>query len=210
MSQGPQSNRLDELFFSSARCYHLRVTHPDGCKRDELYALYAWVSYVIVCTEISKKGVVHNHLLLGEDESVDNTQLKEQIVKVLKEKYPENKGNKFYECTVAKDKDSLRKYVVKDGDYIYKGFTKSFMDDTFKVSYSKDKFKAQYKKLREDVLVKRISLSKYCEALIQLKADSEQGIYLNHIEAHVRAIGIKVGEIEPRTMSDRVMERIFS
>lgn len=216
----PKQRCLDEIFFSQAKCYHIRITLEELDMHQTFKILSDIAQYLIVSEEYSKEGKLHQHILFGADESVDNTNpggvrdiIRCRIYNcypVLKDfKQDKHNMNKYYSIKEAKNKTQLKKYVLKEGNYLYKGFTKEDIDINFKLSFTQDS-KKRFNEIREQLIKGQITLEQYAEEYIKAKAVAEQNIYMNHVVAHVLTMGVKIGEIDSKKLSERIMEKIYT
>lgn len=221
MDRDHRDQHIDDLFFLQKLTFHVRLRFDHLEMEKTFNALKKKAPYLIVGKEYSKSGQLHQHILLSADETVCkkcvNTKGKTDVEKVktfykdlLRTVYPDIKDNKQWSFVEQRNAKSNKKYCLKDGEFLFKGFTQQSIDEAFKLSYSEAKYKKQFQDIREKLLLQEISLATYAEKYIQYKADSEQSLYMNHVEAHIRTMGVKTGEIDAKVLSDRVMDRIYS
>lgn len=195
-------------FFNTSVVYHVRVTDPD-VTLEKTYSLFQDAfPMIIVSQEGGTEDVpLHQHILLSKTIKPDKTK---DIKDPLLTAYPNAKGNKGHSITIARNKKSLASYVLKDGSYKSKGFSKQWIAKAIELSYNQTKWKKKYKDLLESVILKEITIQSYTKSLLTLKAEANQPIYLNHLTAHVTSVAIRVGEIDASALADRVLEKVFS
>jgi len=172
--------------------YGVRIAEVENLTLD--YAkelLIGFVDYYIVSEEVSKKGKLHQHWVICAPGLSH-----EKITNYIKEWYPDAKGNKCIAIREARNPKQLIKYTLKDNNFIFKGFSKKFIDTSLKLSYSTSKMKDEFSKLNDRVKLKEITYDEYCTKYMEYKVKHEQPIYENHIIANYRRVAIALGEVD--------------
>lgn len=80
--------------------------------------------------------------------------------------------------SVSKKKTTVKKlttYLLKEGNYFYKGFQDSFIEDLKKLAFKNSKdFRAKYYELDDEYLLTDMSDSEYISRFIDLKLEQRQ------------------------------------
>lgn len=137
------------------------------------------------------QGVYAN---LKEKNDID---LKEEKLK-LKEMFKKDGiQNCFLYAQFTTDRKGAIKYNLKEGDFVYKGFTKKFIEDMLKCTTKKEKFKKKMEQLEEDVILKVISWNTYM--IKYIKTLSEHGYEINdgRVKAKFNTMLIRAGYHTP-------------
>lgn len=150
----------------------------------------AKIEQYIVAQEGSDTGETkpHQHLLVY-DVQVD-------LLRDLIKKHYKISGNKFLSVSVARKKNQILKYTVKEGNYIYKGFTDDFMKTLERLSHPKTNMVDEFHKLEDLLLLNTISKSEYLLRYLKLKIKYKQPIYTNHLIAYFRSRLLTDNELE--------------
>lgn len=155
----------------------------------------------IASTETSDSGKLHFHIIHCDIN-------KDSVTDRIKQVWPDAKGNK---CIYVKKAHSLRqalKYVVKDGDFIYEGLSKEFVEDLFQVSHQKIDIIAEIVKLEEQIILGEIEFIDFIDKYVELKA-SIGPIYTQHLVAYFLGISLRTGHTNRRNYSMRIFNTIF-
>lgn len=144
----------------------------------------------------------HQHILLVWDTDT------ETIRQLIKSVYPNCIGNKCLYIKPSRDKRQLAKYTLKEGKYFYKGFTKQFIDDTFKCAKAKTDLKKEVTTNEDDFILNRIDFPKFIERYIDIKVRHDQPLYINHIEAYCTKMKCKVEPRASRCLAMQICEKI--
>lgn len=193
---------MEEQILKLGKIHHVRIT-CDTLSMDKTFAAFKHCNGVIVSQEGGQDKRLHQHLLIL------NEMTRQHIKDILKEVYPELKGNKSYSITEARDKKQLLKYVLKDGNYMHKGFTTEFIERMKKLSHNNESTKKKFQVYLDQVLTGQIDLSEYSENIIRTKAEMLQPFYVNHHIAHVKSVGMHIGEIKISDCNSRIMEKVY-
>lgn len=186
-----------------SNAYHIRIT-TDNVDLKKSYQAFQAYNYLIISNEGSTEETrKHQHIFIAHPDIT-----KEQIRSIILDLYPEAKGNKGHSIKLARKTIELISYVLKEGGYMYKGFTQQFIADAKKLSYKKDGFKKEYKQLTNELQLNQISLRTYTRRLLDLKAQYNQPIYLNHIKSHILTMGIKTGDFNATDLTDQLFSQL--
>ncbi len=209
---------LVETFLLLNNVWHIRLKKHESLDLDKTFTLFQGYSMVLVSHEggSGTKKDYHQHVLLVSNSKEelkytnDTIRLKSWTIlrALIATVYPDLKGNKHVSIAPARNEKSLASYVVKDGEYAYKGFTKEFIDKAIQLSYNNDLSKKKFVVLKELVLTGGINLHEYSRRVLILKGDMLQPIYCSHHVAHVRSVGVKTKSIDVDTLNDKLMERV--
>lgn len=145
---------------------------------------------------------LHQHVLLVTDQT--DVFIKEQIRLV----YPDAKTNKGIYCRPSRDKRQLAKYTVKEGEYLYKGFTTKYISDTFKTSIAKTDLKKEVTNNEDRYILGEITTEQFIEKYIEIKVKHDQNLYMNHIQAYITKLMVRQGSLKSSTLSDLIIHRI--
>lgn len=183
---------ITSLFALMLPVYGVRLAMVENLTLENTKTLLTgFVSYYIVSEEISKTGKVHQHWVICEAGLTH-----EKITDMIKEWFPDAKGNKCLAVRIARNPKQLIKYTLKDNNFIFKGFSKKFIDTSLKLSYSTSKMKDEFSRLNDRVKLKEITYDEYCTKYMEYKVKHEQPIYENHIIANYRRVAIALGEVD--------------
>lgn len=191
----------NELKLLAERVMAVRITYEDITKDDLMNLFKEKVRIVVVGQEFTKKGDKHFHLFLA-----DKILTIDGISTTIKDVYPLIKGNKHIMIKEARDVLQLLKYTVKESDVIYKGLSDRLVDLMKKMAYSKDK--KAFVKLEEKYLSTNMRLEEYARLYIELKVQNNQGIYDAHVQAQIKKIGMKKGDIKIRDYVSKMFEKM--
>lgn len=103
------------------------------------------------------------------------------------------KGNGEYSIKLARNKKQLKKYVLKEGDYEYKGFTEEELKNYQKASNKKglDKISKEIQENEMMYFQGKITIEEFYERYVDIKVSYGQNIYWNHMDAYVQKIKFK-------------------
>lgn len=192
-----QERFCNELILLKYEVYTIRITY-EQIDNDDIMELFNEFSMVVTGQERTSKGLKHFHVYVaGVDISV------ERIRKILKDKYPDIKGNKHLMIKAAVNPLQLLKYVVKEGNCLYKGLPEDLIKECKKTSYSKDK--KAFVELDDKYLTTRMDIKEYTTLYVELKVNNNQPLYDTHLIAHVKKMAIKKGEYRASDYADRIL-----
>jgi len=189
---------LDEVK-TSQKYLHIRVdTDKDFDYHTEVWNIPGVVSYIIGKEIAPKSKKEHYHICLGITPEQFNFYTKQehstrfyQLATYIKSKYAVSGSQ--YSTSIARDSRTLGKYVLKEGDYIYKGYEESVLKAYAKCSYKKDKKQIQddMNKLDEAFLTTDMTTLKYFKKYADIKTEYGQNINQNHMQEHLRILHFK-------------------
>lgn len=99
------------------------------------------------------------------------TKKREDFSPFIKQFDPLIKGNKHLGVEWQRS-DKNPSYVLKDGKYLYKGFSKKQIDDWFKISYAKytkEDFAKELHKIEDEYLLSNDTLTQFAHKFLSLK-----------------------------------------
>lgn len=203
------NQRIDEQFFTQVKCFHFRITSEVVTKEAVHDHLVNYFGYVIVSQEISKKGKNHIHALLGafKEDKEDK-----DIIKFLQKYADDNyattvlKGNALKSVTNAISNEQLKRYVLKEGNFIYTGFTAEQINNSFIESYTTGR--SRYTTLLQKLHKKTITYTVYQNQYIKYKAE-DGTINLNQIANHFLAVRVQIGQISTENIVSMVEDKLM-
>lgn len=166
--------------FLGSESFHIRLTLKSNLDTIQSFVNKIGSKYII-CDELT-----HYHIYLQTQ-----TTKKEIIIKI-KEQL-NLKGNEQFSVVVVKNKQSMKKYILKDGRYVFRNFTDKEIEILRKLSFKKgiDKLKISLDKFEEDYYSGEIVFTTFACKYINLKIEYGQNIYGNHIKAYLNRIKMK-------------------
>lgn len=166
--------------FLGLESFHIRLTLQSDLDKIKKFIETITKKYII-CDELT-----HYHCYAVTQ------MVKKEIVREVKNKL-QLKGNEQFSVIKVKNKNQMKKYILKDGNYIYKGFSENEIEILRKLSFKKgiDKFQTQLETLEQQFYEKQIGFSKFGELYVQLKIDYGQKLYGNHIKAYLNRVRMK-------------------
>lgn len=207
---------LKALIESQYQIVFFRLT-LDNLKLIDIYEFlieYPKIHKIIISEEESKNNKIHYHILMMTTDS-NQKNAKQNIKNYLIKKYTleGNEDHAFSEFKKGTEK-RLASYVVKDGKFLYKGFSNDEIQIFAKLSYKKydpKAFMLEREELIENYL-KNTELDeadehrKLCRDYAALKTKYRQRHTMSTMESELRLIeDIKY----PGTTGDELHERIY-
>lgn len=185
--------------------YTIRIT-KDGLSLDDTLKVFDTFSYVIVSEEGDGQTVKnHQHIMVGDS---DKEKINKNVLRDLVKSSFSVSGNKEYMLNVCNTPKKLASYTVKDGSFVYKGFTSDQIKYFVIHSFEKDGFSKGYERLNEELVEGKIKIYQYGEQLLMLKAKYNQNISLNSHRMHMLSKCLKHGIIQVSTVNDMVLDGI--
>lgn len=173
----------------------IRIT-VDELDLNKTYDLFNSYDKFIVSEEGDGDNTrLHHHILLVTTENAE--QIKERIRVV----YPTAKGNKSIYTRPSRDKRQLAKYTIKEGNYKYKGFSETYIQNTFKCAIAKTDLKKDITKLEDQLILGEIGFTLFLEKYVDLKVKHDQPLYTNHIKAYGMKMAVRSGVMSSRDYS---------
>lgn len=145
---------------------------------------------------------LHHHVVLASDES------SEDIKSKIRQVYPEAKGNKCIYVKPSRDKRQLAKYTLKEGNYIYKGFSEQFIKEHFRLAVAKTDLKKEITANEEIYILGIITTEQFVERYIDIKVKHDQPLYTNHIVAYVRKMMVRSGNLKSKNYAKDIIYQI--
>lgn len=179
----------------------IRLT-VDDLEIEKTQQLFEYATRYIISTEGDGDNTrIHHHIILVTEETSDQIKLR------IREVYPTAKGNKCLYCKPSKDKTQLAKYTLKEGNYVYKGFTDKFIADTFKLSTNKTDRKKDLISLEEAYIMENLTSSQFLEQYILYKVKYDQPLYSNHIQAYMMKMMIRANKLSVQSYADSILAK---
>lgn len=187
---------IEKIFDDHLKYFFVRVSritredyHPDSMRKHfKKYSKY------LLSLEEGKQG--DNLHIQGVIASDQDELTSDQVKADLKEYFKSDGiGNAFLYCKPCKDRKQAIKYNLKEGCFIYKGFTKKFIEDMVKCSIKKEKLKQKLDKLYEDLMINKIKFQKYCITYLDILVAHGKNIYVSHLKAKFNRVAIASGYV---------------
>lgn len=163
--------------FCGIEFWHLRITTHQSIETIKLLIECVSVKYIIS----SEDG--HYHCLFQTAKK--RKELREEINK------HGFKGNKDFSLTTVRDVKKARSYVVKDGSYIFKGYTQKEIEDAYKLSFKKKGYSEDLLELEEKYLTKGMMFERFVEAVVSLKVQYNHNLNKTHIKSYLEKMRCK-------------------
>lgn len=198
---------LESKFFDMCTVWSFRISNVSDLAIDTTFKGFEpWSQRLIVSEETSSKGVLHHHGLVVFR---DQEQAKDDISFIIKQIYPDAKGNKSIYIALAQKKNQLLKYTIKEGKYLQMGFSTEFMNAALKLSSSKEGMDKAFINLLDSLKLEQITFKQYIAAYIKLKVEHNQPLYSNHLIAYFRTVLFKVDPDRLESYAERLEEKIL-
>lgn len=162
---------------------------------------------VIVSYEVANNAHYHVLVLTSEENKKNRRQ---NFQNKLKKLFPELCGNKDYAITDTKTDthEKLASYVIKEGDYVSKGFTEEELDAFKKMSYKKldkKKFVDEFEEIKNEYLTDILSEVQFLEKYCVLKANYNQVINPTYVCQVLNTLNVR--KHGPENMGYNLMQR---
>ncbi len=195
-----------DCFFQNTPCFHIRIT-DDAVALEATFQLFKEkTDFMIVSQEGGVTERLHQHILLSSSFFSEKKQIKELIL----QQYPDAVGNSGHSITKAKNKTVLASYVLKEGRYLSKGFTREFIERAIILSFDQKDYKKKFRELRDSVTAGDITAEEYAVDLWLLKAKTGQPIVLHHFRSHCLSVMTNsMDEQDKRPFVKRQVAEIF-
>lgn len=151
----------------------IRITHATLTKENILDEFKTQTKYPKIIVSQEEAASTHFHIhIMGTEENKKNR--RQNLVNFIKRKWGLGEGNASFAYTEAKTgtENTIACYVVKDGNYVYHGFTESQMERYKRTSFKKfDKktYSTEMFKLQQDFLMNTHDINWYIQKYIELK-----------------------------------------
>lgn len=174
--------------------WHIRLTMDSNLETVEKQIRTLTKTYII-CDEISH---YHCYCIIQMKKPELITHIK-TLFNVKAEKYS---------CVLVRKPKQMKKYILKDGNYAYNGFTDDEIQILRKCSNKKgtDKFKKELDILEEEYFTSKYNtIHTFATKYVQLKINYGQNIYGNHIKAYILKIKFKKNPLEIHNYVDELL-----
>lgn len=178
------------LNLSQTAFYAGRIKNVKKLKIQKTYDfLKQHYKYIIISLEgTPNTSTEHIHLLLGQNETSTKN-----VRAHIKEVYPDAKGNKCLSVSEVSDVKQCSKYTLKEGNYLYQGFTPEFIRTMSKCSNKKEHLKEKIQENEEKLLSEQITYRNFCINYLKIKVDHGQNISHNHVRSYFNRFKLKSG-----------------
>lgn len=153
----------------------------------------------------------HIQAVVKFKEKVENVRMEiKEWLKTISEKV----GNAAYSCVKCRENPirAMAYNYKEDSQVVEKNVDPSDIEVAKKLSHGKDtkQFVKQMELLKEKYFRDELTTVGLIKAILLLKADFNQNIYMNHIEAQVRYIMIRKDKMNAMKMAEIIYERILA
>lgn len=210
---------MKELLSSNQK-YSLRITLVDRDLNSMFKSFNEFYGDIKFVMSVEKKGTASQHFHL----SYEGGTLKDERKK-LKDFFQSQqivtKGNKTYSLSEVTS-DNFVSYVLKDGDYLFNGYTQEYIDTQFKKSYkkfTKNDFAEQLHMLEDKYLTTEqntpfnqkptYQIEDFVSDFIALKVSYKQIICYTYITKYARMLYYKKNPQCIRQISELICESII-
>lgn len=194
---------IDECFNELEIWWAVRLSSFDKLSLETTQQMLSPFKYIISEEGDGITTKYHQHIILVCDLDTEGVRA------LVKKTYPDCQGNKCIYIKACRDKKQLAKYTLKEGNYVYKGFSKKYIDETFKCAKPKTDLKKDMTENEDNYILDKITDSQFVQRYIDLKVKHDQPLYMNHIEAYVRKMVCKKDPKKVKELSICIIERIF-
>lgn len=163
--------------------YNIRLKNDDTLTLDRTKKMLGDTKYII--SEEGKNTIYHQHIVWVVDKTM------EEVREIIREYYPDIKGNKCLYIKECRDKRQSAKYTVKEGDFAYNKFSKEYIERIVSTSIKKEDMNIKFRRLDDRFILKEIDAREYLEQRMILKSEHDQSIYIHHERAYFNKISIK-------------------
>lgn len=189
----PKQTKIQDFIVDDLEYIMFRVSRVQNLKMEELYKKFDKYQKNIVALEVSNSGVIHlQGIVAHAGLSVD------EVRADIKDVFKDAKGNKCLYVSKVQDRKSAIKYNLKDGKYLYKGFTAELIKKMSNLSYKNAGIDEKIKENEELLISREISFLTFQENHIQILLDYGRNLYNNHIRAYFNRFQLKSGQISIR------------
>jgi len=199
-----QSHPLESLLHQGKQIWAARIAKVSQLSLQLTLDGMSQLTNTLIISEEGTGVGIHQHLLLVGDH------LTRDLIKAkIKEIYPKAHGNSSFYIQEAKKKLQLMKYTIKEGTFVYKGFTDAFIVDLQRCSLPKTNLKKEFTELEEKLAMGVIQLSEYIRKYIELKVQHDQPLYTSHLLALFRKLAVRHDVYSSKEYADFFMEKIL-
>ncbi len=177
---------LESLLLNKQAIWAARIAKVHELSLEATQDGISKIAKTYIISEEGSGKEVHQHLLL-----VGNDLTRDIIKAKIKEIYPNAHGNKNFYIQEAKKKTQLLKYTIKEGLFVYKGFTNEFIVDLQRCSLPKTNLKKAFVRLEEQLALGQIEFREYVKGYIELKVQHDQPLYTGHLMALFRKLAVR-------------------
>jgi len=162
---------------------------------------------LVISEETSSAGILHHHGLIAWETSPDKP--RDYLNGLIKEIYPDAKGNSCIYIRQSLDKNQLLKYTLKEGLFKVHGFSAKYIADALVLSSKKEDMKGSFDRNVDAYLLGTINFKKFMTKHIDLKVSHKQPLYTNHLLAYFRSVAMRKGDIKSEDYADVFYEKII-
>lgn len=190
---------MDELLEEFGAWINIRLKNDDTLTLKKTQEMLGDTKYIISEEGDGENIIYHQHIVWVTDKSI------EEVRAVIKEYYPEIKGNKCLYIKECRDKKQSAKYTVKEGKFTSNKFSTAYIDRIVKTSNKKENMNKKFVQLDDLYITKEINKYEYLERRMILKSQHDQSIYINHERAYFYKMQIKRDEKNAKEMVSMIL-----
>lgn len=195
---------IDNYLLNQYKWVYFRASKisRDQYPANELRKYFKVFPYYLIAYEEGREGDnPHVQGVLGYEESEKSLEdLSDDIKELFKKP---NKHNAHMYCQFVSDRKSAIKYNLKEGDYIYKGFSKGMIEDFKKCAYKKEKLRQKLVENEDNLLTKKIDFNTFQDRYIQIHADYNKPINRNKTNDKYNLMMLRAGVMTARQYNDK-------
>lgn len=172
-----------------------RVKHvPDLELKKTLIHLKEKYTYILLSLESSGGQHIHGQVSVKIPPSVTKKSEVDKVRQLLKDLYPTAQGNKCLYTRQVKLARQSAKYILKEGDYVYNGYSKEYVDTLYRCSTKKENLKLKVQKNEDNLISGKILFEEFAIRYIEIKVMHGQNLYNNHIQSYFNRYLLKSGQ----------------
>lgn len=191
---------LEECIDTLGTWFAIRLSTFDGLDLETTRRMFAAFRYVISEEGDGISTKYHQHIIL------DYSGTAQEIRQLVKQTYPNCSGNSHIYVKACNDKKQLMKYTLKEGKYCYQGFSKKFIEDSFKCSKQKTDLKKEINANEDNLILGKIDEYDFAETYLRIKVSHDQPIYLNHVRAYLLKQYLKSGHRKYKGLAHNLVD----
>lgn len=176
---------MDEIIEEFGTWIDLRLSDDESLTLERTKEMLGDTKYII--SEEGGEGGTryHQHIVW-----VIQKEIKE-VREIVREFYPEIKGNKCLYIKEARDKKKSASYTVKEGKFVSNKFSPEYIKRVLKTSCKKEDMKKKFGRLDDKFILDEIDQYEYLSQRMILKAQHDQNIYINHERAYFNKMMVR-------------------
>lgn len=188
-------NHIQLSFLKEHLMISFRITFKDLSLETTYNYLINHYPYVLVSEEgLSTK--LHHHgivCMAHTDKSIRS--VKDTLRQHLKTCYKELYGNQSIYIRESENKKQLLKYTLKEGSYLYKGFSSSLIEIYETLSTKKENIKQKIIDNEENLITHSINFEQFGIRYLEIQVTHGNNIYNHQIKAYLNRFQLLSGDI---------------